>query len=200
MFDTVEEDNLVRKYVKECKEDLFKKNETIVYHNFYGRGVFLKFEKEDIITIKFDFEEEEKNFIFPDSFDDVLFLNKTDDILEYENDMKDEYYRNQEEEELVFFNEVNRLTKKKLSSCENELDGTKNEFNYYGSDRDLFLGDRYSKIALLVDLWRGINNNPYFSRIDYYDNKLQLNKYYIGKHEIPGYVISWQDKKSEVYI
>ena len=50
----------------------------------------------------------------------------------------------------------------------------------------------------MVRLWTNIYNNPYFSRIVYLD-KDNTNSLYIGKNEIPGYVISWKDKRSEIY-
>lgn len=175
----------------------FVKNQTIIYHSFYGKGVFICFD-EEMISIKFDSEDEIKRFVFPSAFSSVLTLEKSEEILKLESAHKDSYYHTEDILEQVYFNSVKSQVEKTLSFHKNNLTDKKTEFNYYGTDRNRNLISEYSHLESLVRLWTSIYNNPFFSRIVYMDGD-KSNSLYIGKNEIPGYVISWKDKRSEIY-
>lgn len=171
---------------------------TIIYHSLLGEGVFKGFSADrELIYILFD-DGEIKKFMFPSAFDSVLSLGKTETLLKFEESMKDSYKREQFIEETNYFNNTLTVVDEIFKDLSNQESDLKTEFNSDWETYDGYLYHEYSGIHGAVSIWRKILYNPYFARIDYNDTDKRI-KYYIGKHEVPDYVISWKDKRASLY-
>lgn len=171
---------------------------TIIYHSLLGEGVFKGFSADrELIYILFD-DGEIKKFMFPSAFESVLSLGKTETLLKFEESMKDSYKREQFIEETNYFNKTLAVVDEIFKDLSNRESDLKTEFNSDWETYDGYLYYEYSGISQSVSIWRKILYNPYFARIDYNDTDKRI-KYYIGKYEVPDYVISWKDKRASLY-
>ena len=185
--------------VSNLNKNEFVLDETIFYHDYYGKGTYKGFSSKGNIIVYFDSEDKQIEFDYPLVFKTSMSVGKSDETIWYENNMLDKEYKLIELEERSYFDEVVRyLKEKKLENDNilmNEKAGYNNVFNSDYSSRSLYMyRAAESEQSELVDK----TNNPYFARFDLVSENGK-SKNYIGKNEISNYVLGWQNPLCEPY-
>ena len=174
----------------------FKKNETPLYHDIYGEGVFVEFDSsKNYIHVSFNSEAKTTVFAYPDAIGKHLFIQKTDKLLKREEFLKNPNNAHEDIEEQQYFVRVSEIADKNLKSAKDEEQLIKYGFNDFSDSYDSSIYQQHQVAMRELDLWREIRNNPYFARVDHGQNL----KFYIGKNAIDNLVVEWRDKICNLY-
>lgn len=191
-----QEQLLLKKINKNKLSIEFKKNETPIYHDIYGDGVFVKFDSTNkFIHVKFNSKEKTTVFSYPDSIGKYLFMKKTEKLLKKQKFLKNSKNEQEYLEEQQYFIRVCEVVDKKLKSANQKERFMKYGYNDFSDSYDSSIYQKHQNSIKRLNLLRQIRKNPYFARIDYGKNL----KFYIGKNPINNLVIDWRDKMCNLY-
>ena len=163
--------------------------QTVLYHNSYGKGVFINLEQNRTkICVKFDSEIYFHWFTYPDSMEQYLFFQEMQ-ISEKGN--KDDEYLYEEKH----FNDVKTIATKRLTRAVSRREDIESNRRYLSPEERMGLPVTITTSDMEEERsWRSAVLQPFFARLDYQHQKL-----YFGKIEIPGEVIDWADPRCSVY-
>lgn len=174
----------------------FTNRKTVLYHNVYGKGLFVGFDSSmEYIHLEFQYKEGTVIFAYPDSINNFLFFDKPDKLK-----IRDEFLENpkneQEDiEEQNYFRKVCKIADAHLWSARNQEDLMKFGYNDYSDSYDPGISQKHQSAMDNLSQWVDIRRNPYFARIDYEEKEIR----YIGKNAIEDLVIDWRDKICNLY-
>jgi len=192
----IEQLSLEKLRKNEIEVDGFKKNETIIYHDVFGKGKFIRFENDKTyICIKFEKKSDIARFIYPDSIGEHLFLQMNPKMSARELFLEDPKNKKIDDEEKEFFDYVCKVADNSLSFALNERSMISYGYNDFSDSFDSEINNKFQKTTTDVELWTQIRNNPYFARVDY-GNKKEI---YIGKNQVNELVIDWREKICILY-
>ncbi len=172
----------------------FKKNETHLYHDVYGEGVFVDFDSTNKYILV-SFNNETKTFVYHDVIGKHLFVKKTDKLIKREEFLKNSKNKQEDLEEQKFFADVCEVADKFLKSANEEVRYIKWGYNDFSDSFDSSVYEKHQVAIKEVTLWENIKNNPYFARVDHGENL----KFYIGRNAVEDLVIDWRDKICNLY-
>ena len=183
--------------------DSIEKNGNCVFHDVLGRGIITKYDNR-YIYVDFENEKDTKTFSVLD-FNEVLKFEKTEKMKYYESLESNPYYKSENSQEKTYFGAVKTAVSEELEKCSRELNDLEwdydirdpeditgvSEANYSAATRRTYLNTLHNDLI-------ESSNNPYFARVDYLEDG-KNNKIYVGKHQVPNYVIDWRDSRSSAY-
>ena len=174
----------------------FVKDKTPIYHDIYGEGVFVDFDsKKRYIKVRFDNQDKDATFVYPDAIEKDIFLYKSKKILERENFLKNPENISADLEEQEYFNNVIKIVDKFLKISHDKENLMKYGYNDFSDSFDPHIFQKHQDSIKELTLWTDTRRNPYFARVDYGEGK----KIYIGKNSIDGLVVDWRDKICNLY-
>lgn len=174
----------------------FRCNETILYHEVYGDGIFIDFDSShNYMHIKFADKLNPLRFTYPDSIGIFLFLKKTEKVLKRDEFLKSPQNRQEDLEEREYFSCLCKKSDASLKKAQEEENLLQYGYNDFSDSFDPEIFTKHKVAIREMQLWRSIRNDPYFARVDYDNDK----KIYIGKNVVDGFVVDWRDKVCNLY-